>query len=187
MTCWIIGNGESRLPVDLDLLPNKIGCNAVHRDTHIDHLICVDRKMVEESLPKKDITKIYTRSDWASHYKVNLVPELPYQGTQRPDDPWHWGSGPFAVLLGAMLFEKINLLGFDLHSKNNKVNNVYKNTANYSSADKRPVDPRYWIYQIAKVFECYPSKQFTIYNNDDWIIPDSWKKSNVLLDNISNI
>jgi hypothetical protein len=138
-------------------------------------------------LPKKDKTKIYTRSDWASHYKVNLVPELPYQGTQRPDDPWHWGSGPFAVLLGAMLFDKINLLGFDLHSKNNKVNNVYKNTANYSNADKRPVDPRYWIYQISKVFECYPRKQFTIYNEEDWIIPDIWKKDNVMLDSISNV
>ena len=187
MTCWIIGNGESRVPVNLENLSNRIGCNAIHRDTHVDHLICVDRKMVEESYHKKDIIKIYTRTDWASHYKVNVVPDLPYQGDQRPDDPWHWGSGPYAVLLGAKLFDNVNLIGFDLYSQNTKVNNIYKSTKNYNSKDKRAVDPRYWIYQIAKVFEYFSDTKFTVYNEDNWIVPETWKKSNVLIDNISNI
>ncbi len=37
---------------------------------------------------------------------------------------------------------------------------------NYIDADKRAVDPRYWIHQIGMVFKSFPKIQFTIYQDD---------------------
>ena len=46
-----IGNGESRKNIDLNsIATKKIGCNAIYRDFDVDHLICVDKRMVLEAL-----------------------------------------------------------------------------------------------------------------------------------------
>ena len=134
---------------------------------------------------------VYTRATQFAQYRletnIRIVPDLPYVGDQRPDDPIHWGAGPYAVLLAAKLTtDDIHLLGFDLYSADKRVNNVYKDTANYSFAHKSAVDPRYWIYQIGKIFKHYPATQFVVHNND-FELPKSWKQPNVSLDKISNL
>ena len=187
----VIGNGESRSTVDLSRVNiKKIGCNAIHRDYYVDHLICVDRRMVEEAIGYN--TKIYTRKDWLDTYKtlgVMHVPDLIHQGTERWDEPFHWGSGPYAVLLSSTLCNDrtVSLLGFDLHSATTTVNNIYKGTPNYDPIDKNPVDPRYWIHQISKVFEWFPKIHFKIYQTEHWTLPESWIKHNVSLDNLDNL
>jgi hypothetical protein len=150
--------------------------------------------MVEEALRGNANTKgtlIYTRPDWVDRYVakgIRTVPPLPYKGEKRWDEPFQWGSGPYAVLIAALFAKEryVNLIGFDLGSKTKTVNNIYKGTPNYDDADKRAVDPRYWIHQIGMVFNCFPKIQFTIYN-DDWELPKAWKYSNVVVDTISNI
>ena len=181
----VIGNGESRQDLNISLLIDNyttIGCNAVHRDIDVDHLVCCDQRMVREAV-ENSVGKIYTRENWADTFKkfpqVFRVPDLPYTGLLRMDQPFHWGSGSYAVLLAATLSDNISLIGFDLYGTNNCVNNVYKNTANYSEADKRAVDPTYWIYQISKVFSLYPDKYFTVFNRSNWPMPDSWHLNNV--------
>ena len=48
---YVFGNGESRTSVNIDKLEGtKVGCNAIYRDYTMDHLICVDRRMVQEAL-----------------------------------------------------------------------------------------------------------------------------------------
>ena len=192
---WAIGNGESRATIDIDKLSSpKIGCNALWRDFRTDYLVCVDKRMVEEALrgnANNPETVIYTRPDWSDRYIANsiqTVPPLPYKGDERWDDPFQWGSGPYAVLIAAMFAKEkqVKLLGFDLYSKSKTVNNIYKDTPNYDSADKRAVDPRYWIHQIGMVFNCFPKTTFTIYQ-DNWEMPEQWKYSNVTVDSISNI
>ena len=191
---YVFGNGESRTSVNIDKLEGtKIGCNAILRDFSVDHLVCVDRPMLQEAVESnynKHAT-VYTRANQFAQYRLEtnmrIVPDLPYIGDQRPDDPIHWGAGPYAVLLAATLTtDDIHLLGFDLHSVDKRVNNVYKDTANYSLAHKSAVDPRYWIYQIGKVFNSYPETQFVVHN-DDFELPKAWNKPNVLLDTISNL
>jgi len=191
---FVIGNGESRKTINLDNLHGiKVGCNAVVRDYWVDHLVCVDRRMVDEASQKyaNNYKFIYTREDWLSgrdHIENLLtVPELPYRGHQRPDEPFHWGSGPYAVLLGALLDTTVKLLGFDLHSKNTKVNNIYKDTQNYDPSTKTAIDPRYWIHQIGKVFECFPKHKFVIYTDSDWECPNFWNRPNVSVDNYSKL
>jgi hypothetical protein len=179
----VFGNGESRKDLNLNkFIETKVGCNAIHRDFYVDHLICVDRRMVQEALDTNYKGTIYTRKDWSHFFKnkpVTLLPDLPYTGNTRPDEPFQWGSGPYAVLIAATLDDRVNLFGFDLHSDNPYVNNIYKDTANYDAATKPAIDPRYWIYQISKVFECYSDKYFTVYNRSDWKLPESWNLANV--------
>lgn len=193
---WAIGNGESRNVIDIKKLSDpKVGCNAIYRDYKTDYLVCVDRRMVSEAINAgANIDRlIYTRSDWYSQFHGFLhlreLPELPYKGSERWDEPFQWGSGPYAVLLAARYAKEryVNLIGFDLYSKTNTVNNIYKGTSNYDDADKRAVDPRYWIHQIGMVFRCFPKITFTIYQEPKWELPKAWNYSNVMVDMISNI
>lgn len=192
----VIGNGESRKNINIDnIISPKVGCNAIMRDYPVDYLVCVDRRMVEEaiSLGINNHSLVYTRKDWYNSYKnhkrLRMVPDLPYVGSERWDEPFNWGSGPYAVLLAAKLDKErdVQLIGFDLYSKTNTVNNIYKGTPNYDSEDKRPVDPRYWIHQIGMVFKNFPKVTFTIYQEPNWELPKAWKYSNVMLDKLSNI
>ena len=164
----VIGNGQSRQGLDINALQGeKIGCNAIVRDYFVDHLVCVDRKMVKEALDLKTQCVVYTRQDWFNKFQFPCVPlpDLPYKGYTKPDEPIHWGSGPYAVLIGAMFtkLKEVNLIGFDLYSKTKIVNNIYKGTDNYDPADKRPVDPRYWIHQISMVFTFFPKIKFLFF------------------------
>lgn len=187
----VAGNGESRKKFDINLLKNQftiIGCNAIHRDHIVDHLVCCDNRMLKEALtnPKIENTLLYTRFKWCSTFgysTVNPVPDIPYDGDQRPDQPQHWGSGPYAVLLAAHLgFKEISLIGFDLYDNNGFFNNIYKDTENYQGSKTRPVDPSYWVYQIGKIFEHYPKTKFKIINDPDWKIPPEWISFNVFFE-----
>ena len=191
---YVFGNGESRTSVNIDNLEGpKVGCNAICRDYTMDHLICVDRRMVQEALDKNanQHSYIYTRHDWISQFdaiRLRTVPKLPYSGPERWDEPFQWGSGPYAVLLAAKLCKKatVHLVGFDLHSNTSTVNNIYKDTDNYDTADKRAVDPRYWVHQIGMVFSYYTKIKFVVHN-DNFKLPETWKQSNVSLDTISSL
>jgi hypothetical protein len=185
----VIGNGESRKELDLSLYIKNfttVGCNAIHRDFAVDHLVCCDQRMVEESIKNPNIanSKVYTRARWLNtnlRYRgdLNPLPELPFIGSTKPDDDFNWGSGPYSVLLGCNLSNEIILIGFDLFSNTNHVNNVYKDTNNYLSSTASSVDPAFWIYQIEKLFEHFKDHNFICLNNDSWTPPESWKKQNV--------
>lgn len=151
--------------------------------------------MVDEAISQKhnENTLIYTRDDWysryADHKNILKLPNLPYEGTERWDQPFQWGSGPYAVLLGAKLskLKKVKLIGFDLYGTNGKTNNIYKDTKNYNGSEKRAVDPRYWVHQHAMVFKYFPDINFEIYNTEQWKVPESWNYPNVTVDKISNL
>lgn len=189
----VVGNGESRAGIDIakfaeDQTYILVGCNAIHRDTRVNHLVCCDRRMVEEAVKSENTrhTKIHVRPDWYRYFRkirkdkrVEQVPDLPYEGILKQDQPLHWGSGPYAVLVAAELSNTVLMVGFDLYPTNDKVNNIYKGTQNYSEKDSKPVDPSYWIYQIGKIFEHYPDKDFLIWNHAGWEMPQQWKYPNV--------
>ena len=185
-----IGNGESRLAIDLDRITDtKVGCNAVIRNHTAEHVVCVDKRMLKECVQYSiNAGTIYTRPNHliANSKVLRTVPELPYLGSQRWDDPVHWGSGPYAVLIAARLCETVKIIGFDLYSKDRFVNNCYKDTENYDASANRAVDSRYWVHQIFKIFECFPDREFQIYQTPDWKLPEKWILPNVHVDRISN-
>ena len=188
MNCvHVIGNGESRKGIDFKKIEGiKIGCNAAYRDIELDFLVAVDRRMVNEALQNRFTKPIYTRSDWISNFSyssnVKLLPNLPYHGNLRQDDPWHWGSGSHACNLAATIsLDEIHLWGFDLWGNNGKINNMYKGTDNYDPIDKNPVDPRYWIYQLSQCFRCYPEIKWIQHQIKDWRKPNEWSSSNLII------
>lgn len=178
----IIGNGESRR--GFDLVPLKsfstvVGCNAQFRDYVFDYFVCCDKHMCQEAANTVGKnTTIYTRADWSSQFamwpNVKPLPELPYKGDKRQDDPFHWGTGPHA---GNVAFgfkpKAIFMIGFDLYSiDKSTVNNMYKDTTGYEYIT-RPVDPSYWIYQFAKLFSLNKCRWIVV-NREDWKMPDEW-------------
>jgi hypothetical protein len=82
--------------------------------------------------------------------------------------------------------KKIYLLGFDLYGNDRLVNNLYKNTKNYSAGGSHAIDPSYWIWQAAKVFKLFPTIEYNIVNYNNWLMPPEWKKSNVEFLSIEN-
>lgn len=192
---YVFGNGESRKGFDISYcFGPKVGCNAIMRDYQMDHLVCVDKRMVEEAIAQgvNVDTKVYTRHDWFPRFKkhknIRQLPDLPYNGNERWDEPFQWGSGPYAVLIAAQKAknETVHLIGFDMYSSTSTVNNVYKDSRNYDRADKRAVDPRYWIHQIGKVFETYAKTNFVVYDLHEKM-QKAWNYPNVSLDKLSNI
>ena len=180
-----LGNGESRKHLNVYSIDNQtIGCNAIVRDMKVDAVVCCDKRMVKEAL-LTEVPKISTRSIWLSwnDSRVHELPDLPYKGTDRRDEPIHWGSGPYAVLIAAKTSETVYLAGFDLYGNERYLNNIYKDTINYKTSKDMNVDPSYWIYQISKVFEIYSRRNFVILQPKKWIQPESWKLSNVKVDN----
>ena len=167
----VIGNGESRTGINLDNIHDiKIGCNAIHRDFHVDHLVCVDAGTYKEAQAANLSNTVLWNRD--------TLPQVP-EGNQRADSPQHWGSGAYAVLLATQLSSDIKLLGFDLYSSNKLVNNIYKGTRHYDAANKSAVDPKYWIYQVSRILAANTDKYFTVYNKAGWQLPDSWRLANV--------
>jgi hypothetical protein len=150
--------------------------------------------MVREALenPTTANTTIHVRDGWhhyfrkiEKHKNIKLLPDLPYQGELRPDKPVHWGSGPYAVLIAAQLnLPAVSLVGFDLYGRQDRVNNIYKGTNNYSNPNSNAVDPSYWIYQIGKIFSLYPNIQFNIINTEGWKMPTEWQQNNVKKESI---
>jgi len=180
----IIGNGESRL--GFDLIPLKkigevIGCNAQFRDYNFDYFVCADRHMCQEAantVGKNTI--IYTRQKWHKEFamwsNVRSLPDLPYQGTERADEPFHWGTGPYAGVVALNFKPKvIFMIGFDLHAaEKDKVNNIYKNSKGYEYI-KRPVDPSYWIHQFEKLM-ALDTCRWIVVNREGWQMPAEWAK-----------
>lgn len=187
----VVGNGESRRHVDISAYSDHvlIGCNAIHRDLNVNHLICCDRRMAEEAVtnPNTKDTEIYVRDHWHHYFRkirknknINLLPEVPTKGELKKNQAEHWGSGGYAVLLSATLgHREVSMIGFDLYPIDHAVNNIYKSTVNYARTGSQAVDPSYWIYQIESVFIHYPNTTFVIRNRQGWIMPQEWRKNNV--------
>ena len=117
------------------------------------------------------------------------VPDLPYKGDKRPDDPFQWGSGGHAINLACTLDPKfVVMVGFDLYSKDKLFNNVYKDTEHYNESKKDATDPSYWIYQTAKMFELFPDIKFIQIQPDDWDPPKEWEEyENFYIDNYDGL
>lgn len=183
---FVIGNGESRLKIDLtELKPIglTVGCNALYRDFSCDILSCCDQRMVTEA-KKHYSNPIYTRPEWATNTGCTAYPPLPYKGEKREDDPWHWNSGPHAINVACQssragwLGQRSNLIfliGFDMTQRDQKtVNNVYKGTQNYSDENAKPVDARYWHHQLHKLFQTYQKCCFVWVGPAKFDTPDIW-------------
>ena len=96
------------------------------------------------------------------------------------------GKWPYAVLLACQLSNDIKLIGFDLHSKDQYMNNIYKDTTNYNNSDHHYIDPRYWIHQIGVLMICIQLLNLK-YTKQMELQPNNWKLPNVSVDSLDNL
>lgn len=180
---FCIGNGESRQGYDLEPLRahgTLYGSNAIYRDTSVDHLVCCDKRMVEEALYNNYAGPVYTRTDWISHFRdpqVKTLPTFSWDEHSKWEKTFHWGSGTHSAHLALKQKARVLIMiGHDFWSMDGKHNNVYKGTHNYQKPDYSAVDPSFWVLQFAKLFQEFPDTQFFFCQPDidNWKRPDDW-------------
>ena len=77
------------------------------------------------------------------------------------DFPVGWSAGNTAIHLACQRgAEEVYILGFDLSSYDEPLNNVYKGTDNYLSSDAKGFNPTNWINQMQTVFTEYNGVKF---------------------------
>lgn len=156
---FVLGNGRSRLNVDLNQLKRhgKIyGCNALYREFEPDFLIAVDPKMIIEICDAKyQLThEVWTNPN--TRYKQ-------YQNVNFFKNPRGWSSGPTALLKSCMDggFKQIFILGFDYHGINDQhFNNVYADTVNYKKSDEPATYYGNWLKQTEHTMREFPHIYF---------------------------
>ena len=149
---FVIGNGTSRLPIDLEQLKSKgnvYACNAVYRNFRPDYLIADDVKMVLEinKAGFQHSNQVWTNPNRSFQRIKNLNYFNPSKG---------WSSGPTALWLATQhQYKNIYILGFDFKgSKDGQLlNNVYADTSNYKKSTDSATFFGNWMRQTINVIK----------------------------------
>ena len=167
MTAFILGNGKSRLGLDLQSLKSAgkvFGCNALFRDFSPDVLVSTDpgiTKEIEES-GYPSTNEFFTRKPGHANSKV-----IPKNNG--------YSSGPVATTIAALEgFDKIYLLGFDLIGIQGKHNNVYSGTPNYKEVNSNETYYGNWISQILNISKDFKHQTFIRVGSVSQHLPDKW-------------
>jgi hypothetical protein len=152
---FILGNGQSRLAVDLNKLMEVgtvFGCNGLYRDFTPHCLVATDRPIAEEIQNSGYAQKhrFHTRKPIESLGGKFLVKE--YKG---------FSSGPNAAALALVDgHSDIYLIGMDLGTTNGMFNNIYAGTQFYKKELDPPTFPGNWINQVVTLTKDFESRQF---------------------------
>ena len=152
---FILGNGRSRLVLDLNMLMEVgyvFGCNGLYRDFTPHCLVATDRPIAEEiqNSGYAEKHRFHTRKPIESLGGRSLIRE--YKG---------FSSGPNAAALALVDgHSDIYLIGMDLGSTNGVFNNVYAGTQFYKQELASQTFPGNWINQVVKLTEDFESRQF---------------------------
>jgi len=163
---FVLGNGESRFPLDLDAIHTHgpvFGCNALYRDFTPTLLVSVDRLMVKEILDSGYQGHVIyrQRGDKRPHQLHSTHESTFYEDTG-------WSAGPTALYLMCLRYpniKRIYLIGFDLADDGETddpalLNNIYKDTENYRRSTDHATPDRQWVNQLAHVFHWFEGPTF---------------------------
>jgi len=169
MIAFVLGNGKSRLAVDLTQLKahGKVyGCNALYKTFTPDVLVATDPGISEE----------IQRSGYALTNTFYTRKPLQDLGAKQIREYYGYSSGPIALSLACKdKNDKIFMLGFDLNSADGKFNNVYAGEQWYKAVNDEPTYYGNWVKQIADISESYPIQIVRI-TEDGFVIPKEWQK-----------
>ena len=168
-TAFVLGNGRSRLNVELNLLPQHgtvYACNAIYREFEPDHLIAVDVKMINEIVASgyHNTHSVWTNPNKGVTAKTNINFFNPHKG---------WSSGPTALWFAASTgYKQIYILGFDYQGIGGKFNNVYADTFNYKKSSDVATFHGNWLTQTDKVIKEFRSTKFFRVIQENSFLPD---------------
>jgi hypothetical protein len=160
-----IGNGESRLGINLNLIgthqgglfgTNRLqsyGCNALYRDFAPDFLVAVGPAIIKEIAESgyTDDHIVYTNGTSVLEYpgKFYLLPQN-----------LHFDAGALAAYMACFDgHKKVFLLGYDSYMQPGPVNNVYKDTNGYAPSDNIE-NKEYITNTLSAIMETYSDVEF---------------------------
>jgi hypothetical protein len=174
MRSFVLGNGRSRLLVDLNELKTygkTYGCNALYREFEPDYLIAVDSKMIIEIANSRYQLghEVWTNAN--IRYKT-------FNGFKYFEPSLGWSSGPTALYLAAKHQPiEIYILGFDYTGIQGLVNNIYSDTDNYKRSDQPATYHGNWERQTESVAKTNLKIKFYRVVEDTYYTP-SWDQPN---------
>lgn len=153
-TAFVLGNGKSRLEVDLNLLKKHgktYGCNRLYQDFKPDVLVATDAgialEIQESGYAKRNV--FYTRKPFAN------------SGAKKITINFGFSSGPVAVTYAAHdKNSPIYLIGFDFAGTKGMFNNVYADTLHYKKSTEKETYYGNWVNQIVSICKQYKNRQF---------------------------
>jgi len=154
-TAFILGNGKSRLSVDLTKLSplgSTYGCNWLCKTFSPDCLVATDRPIADA----------IQQSGYAQKHRFHTrKPIVDLGGKHLSNEYKGFSSGPNAAALACIDgHSDIYLIGMDLGTTNGMFNNVYVDTQFYKKELDPPTYAGNWINQLVKLTEDYPNRQF---------------------------
>ena len=179
ITAFVVGNGVSRKPVDLNQLKSKgkiYGCNALFREYSPNYLVAVDVKMIIEinNARYQHSNEVWTNPNKLYHQMTGFNFFNPTKG---------WSSGPTALHLASIHNNnEIYILGFDYKGlgEDNRVNNIYADTNNYKKSNEAAKYYGNWESQTYSVIFNNPDKRYIRVLGENNFIPKRFSKLNNL-------
>ena len=115
-------------------------------------------------LQKKEINHATIKVSWIkepdfSHSLTDICVENNGKGNKR-DFGWACGASAGYVAIHREQPKEIYLIGHDINSTNDNINNLYKSTPNYTAKENGPTPGINWIRQWKTLFDWYPDIKF---------------------------
>ena len=177
---FVLGNGTSRKPIDLNQLKDKgtiYGCNALYREFEPDYLVAVDTKMILE----------INKAGYQHSHEVWTNPNRAYDkmnGFNFFQPSKGWSSGPTALHLASTHnVTDIYILGFDYQGIDNKINNVYADTINYKKSHEKATFHGNWLKQTCITCQKFSKKRYIRVLGENAFIPKEFSN----IDNLSHM
>lgn len=172
MQTFVLGNGKSRLAVDVTKLSQYgdiYACNAAYRDFPAKVMVALDLRMAKELIRNKihDSSEFWTNTytEFTGKERVNMFP-----------DGERWSSGTAAIHLATRDSPKeIFLLGFDYSGINGKINNIYAGSTNYKRVTEKATFYGNWLLQTERIIKANPRIDF-IRVVDDNSLDVQWRQ-----------
>ena len=163
----VLGNGKSRLAVDLELLRSQakiFGCNALYREFTPDVLVATD----------PEIAQTIQESGYSLNNVFYTRKPIEGLGAKLIKRNYGYSSGPIALTLAVDEgLDKIFMVGFDLDSIDGKFNNVYAGTDFYKQIGSDPTHWGNWERQVYDIVRHGYSQVVRV--NDKNISPKLWE------------
>jgi hypothetical protein len=175
----VIGNGTSRLAVDLRKIERhagghlgkrrlqSYGCNALYRDINPDFLVSINNFMVNEivnnSYADNNVVLSNTTNCINHPNKIHLIPYAV-----------SLCAGAIALYLACFDGHKnVYMLGYD-NQDGESNNNVYAGTDSYAKSDHK-VSSKKWEGQIKRIIDTYDDVDFIWVAGGTSRFPEDWK------------
>lgn len=152
MAAFVLGNGVSRRPIDIEFLKlvgDVYACNAVYRTHAVTALIATDRPIANE----------IQASGYSQRHRFYTRRPLPDLGAVKiPQEYFGFSSGPVAAAIACLdHHDTLYLLGFDLGgNEQGRFNNVFADSEHYKTTGSLPTYAGNWVKQLIKIAKNFP-------------------------------